>query len=83
MIMRMADVQLTIPGILVAILINGIGRAALPLELREDFAIYVVIVAMGLTDWPQFARVARGPLWLRLKKSMCNPHVLLDFPAGS
>ena len=59
-IMRIADVQLTIPGILVAILINGIGRATLPLELREEFAIYVVIVAIGLTDWPQFARVARG-----------------------
>lgn len=59
-IMRIADVQLTIPGILLAILINGIGRAALPLELREEFAIYVVILAIGLTDWPQFARVARG-----------------------
>ena len=59
-IMRAADVQLTIPGILLAILINGIGRAALPLELREEFAIYVVIIAIGLTDWPQFARVARA-----------------------
>jgi|GEM_PF-3504690 len=59
-IMRIADVQLTIPGILLAILINGIGRAVLPLELREEFAIYVVIIAIGLTDWPQFARVTRG-----------------------
>ena len=59
-IMRLADVQLTIPGILLAILINGIGRAALPYELRDEFAIYVVILAIGLTDWPQFARVARG-----------------------
>ncbi|MEM9013118.1 MAG: ABC transporter permease [Pseudomonadota bacterium] len=59
-IMRIADVQLTIPGILLAILINGIGRNLLPLELRQEFAVYVVILAIGLTDWPQFARVTRG-----------------------
>ncbi|MEM8754089.1 MAG: ABC transporter permease, partial [Pseudomonadota bacterium] len=48
-IMRIADVQLTIPGILLAILINGIGRAFLPVEVRDEFAIYVVIIAIGLT----------------------------------
>ena len=59
-IMRLADVQLTIPGILTAILINGILRSVLPPELRDELAIYVVILAIGLSDWPQFARVARG-----------------------
>ena len=58
--MRLADVQLTIPGILTAILINGILRSVLPPELRDELAIYVVILAIGLSDWPQFARVARG-----------------------
>lgn len=67
-IMRIADVQLTIPGILLAILINGIGRAVLPLELREEFAIYVVIIAIGLTDWPQFARVTRGATLVEANK---------------
>ena len=60
LIMRLADVQLTIPGILTAILINGILRSVLPPELRDELAIYVVILAIGLSDWPQFARVARG-----------------------
>ena len=55
----LADVQLTIPGILTAILING-TRSVLPPELRDELAIYVVILAIGLSDWPQFARVARG-----------------------
>lgn len=59
-IMRLADVQLTIPGILTAILINGVLRSVLPPELRDELAIYVVILAIGLSDWPQFARVARG-----------------------
>ncbi len=67
-IMRLADVQLTIPGILLAILINGVGRAILPPEIRDDMAIYVVIIAVGLTDWPQFARVARSATLVEAQK---------------
>lgn len=80
-IMRVADVQLTIPGILVAILINGIGRAALPLEMREDFAIYVVIVAIGLTDWPQFARVARGATMVEAQKEYVQAARVIGLPS--
>ena len=80
-IMRIADVQLTIPGILLAILINGIGRAALPLEMREDFAIYVVIVAIGLTDWPQFARVARGATLVEANKEYVQAARVIGLPS--
>ena len=59
-VMRLADVQLTIPGILVALMIDGIARGILPRELHDDLAIYVVIFAIGVSDWPQFARVTRG-----------------------
>lgn len=79
-IMRIADVQLTIPGILLAILINGIGRAALPLELREEFAIYVVIIAIGLTDWPQFARVARGATLVEANKEYVQAARVIGLP---
>ncbi|MBE1295210.1 MAG: ABC transporter permease subunit [Rhodobacteraceae bacterium] len=79
-IMRIADVQLTIPGILLAILINGIGRAVLPLELRDDFAIYVVIIAIGLTDWPQFARVARGATLVEANKEYVQAARIIGLP---
>tara|TARA_Y100001934_G_scaffold213676_1_gene253029 strand:+ start:709 stop:1653 length:945 start_codon:yes stop_codon:yes gene_type:complete len=79
-IMRAADVQLTIPGILLAILINGIGRAALPLELREEFAIYVVIIAIGLTDWPQFARVARASALVEVEKEYVQAARVIGLP---
>ena len=79
-IMRLADVQLTIPGILLAILINGIGRALLPLDMREDFAIYVVIVAIGLTDWPQFARVTRGATMVEANKEYVQAARVIDLP---
>ena len=79
-IMRIADVQLTIPGILLAILINGIGRAALPLQLREELAIYVVIIAIGLTDWPQFARVTRSATLVELNKEYVLAARVIDLP---
>lgn len=59
-IMRVADVQLTFPAILVALLIFGIAKGVTPVEYRDQMAIWVLIVAIGLSDWVQFARVVRG-----------------------
>ncbi|MEM1302080.1 MAG: ABC transporter permease [Pseudomonadota bacterium] len=59
-IMRVADVQLTFPSILVAMLIFGIAKGVTPIEYRDQMAIWVLIVAIGLSDWVQFARVVRG-----------------------
>jgi len=59
-IMRIADVQLSFPAILIALLIDGIARAALPLETHESAAIPVLIVSIGLSGWVQYARTVRG-----------------------
>lgn len=59
-IMRAADVQLTFPSILVAMLIFGIAKGITPIEYRDQMAIWVLILAIGLSDWVQFARVVRG-----------------------
>ena len=59
-IMRAADVQLTFPSILVAMLIFGIAKGVTPVEYRDQMAIWVLILAIGLSDWVQFARVVRG-----------------------
>lgn len=58
--MRLADVQLTIPAILIALMIDGLAQALLPAGTKEDAAIYILIVAIGIADWPQYARVVRG-----------------------
>ncbi len=60
LLMRIADVQLSFPSILIALLIFGIARGLLPPSMREELAIWVLIVAIGLSDWVQFARVVRG-----------------------
>ena len=59
-IMRIADVQLTFPAILVAMLIFGIAKGITPVDMRDEVAIWVLILAIGLSDWVQFARVVRG-----------------------
>ncbi len=59
-IMRIADVQLTFPSILVAMLIFGVAKGVTPVEYRDQMAIWVLIIAIGLSDWVQFARVVRG-----------------------
>ena len=59
-IMRAADIQLTFPSILVAMLIFGVARGLTPPDLRDEMAIWVLIVSIGLSDWVQFARVVRG-----------------------
>ncbi len=59
-IMRAADIQLTFPAILVAILIFGIAKGVTPPEYRDQVAIWVLIIAIGLSDWVPFARVVRG-----------------------
>ncbi len=59
-IMRVADVQLTFPSILIALLVFGIVRGLVPPELRNDVAVWVLIVSIALSDWVQYARTVRG-----------------------
>ncbi len=59
-IMRAADVQLSFPAILIALLIDGVARAVLPRGAHGDVALVVLIVAIGVSNWPQYARTVRG-----------------------
>ncbi|MFM0501736.1 ABC transporter permease [Paraburkholderia caffeinilytica] len=60
LIMRVADIQLSFPTILVALLIDGLSRALLPPALHEQLALVVVIFAIGISTWVQYARTVRG-----------------------
>ena len=59
-IMRVADVQLSFPAILIALLIDGVARVALPREAQDEIAVYVLILAIGVSGWVQYARTVRG-----------------------
>lgn len=59
LLMRMCDVMLSFPAILVALLIAGVGRALFP-NAHESLAFGVLIISISLTGWVQYARTVRG-----------------------
>ena len=59
-IMRVADIQLSFPAILIALLVDGLFRVALPKEMHDQLAIYVLILAIGASGWVRYARTVRG-----------------------
>ncbi|MET0517701.1 MAG: ABC transporter permease [Burkholderiaceae bacterium] len=58
-IMRICDVMLSFPSILVALLIDGVGRALFP-DAHDTLAFLVLIAAIALSGWVQYARTVRG-----------------------
>jgi peptide/nickel transport system permease protein len=60
LLMRIADVQLSFPAILIALLINGIIRVALPNAAFGNIAVFVLVFAIGISGWVQYARTVRG-----------------------
>ncbi|MYN12446.1 ABC transporter permease subunit [Pusillimonas sp. TS35] len=67
-IMRIADVQLSFPAILIALLIDGIARGLLPRDLHDTLALYVLIFAIGISGWVQYARTVRGATMVERNK---------------
>ncbi len=59
-IMRVADVQLSFPAILIALLIDGVARAILPRESHDQLAVSVLILAIAASGWVNYARTVRG-----------------------
>ena len=68
LIMRLADIQMTFPSILIAMLIFGVARGLLPPELRYEIAITVLIISIGLSEWVPFARTVRGSTMVEKEK---------------
>lgn len=60
LLMRVADVQLSFPAILIALLVDGVVAAALPPSAHEALQMHVLILSIGVSLWPQFARTVRG-----------------------
>ena len=66
-IMRVCDVMLSFPSILIALLIDGVGRAMFP-DAHDTLAFLVLILAISLTGWVQYARTVRGSTMVERNK---------------
>jgi peptide/nickel transport system permease protein len=79
-IMRIADVQLTFPAILIALLIDGVVRALVPSNHREESAIVVLVISIGLSFWVQYARTIRGSTLVEKNKDYVQAARLVGLP---
>lgn len=67
-IMRIADIQLSFPAILIALLVDGIARGLLPRDAQDSLSLYVLIFAIGISGWVQYARTVRGATMVERNK---------------
>jgi peptide/nickel transport system permease protein len=67
-IMRIADIQLSFPAILIALLVFGVARGIIPPAQQEGATLILLILAIGLSNWAQYARTVRGSTMIEKSK---------------
>ena len=77
LIMRLADMQLSFPTILVALLVDGLSRSLLPRSVHEQLALFVVVFAIGISTWVQYARTVRGATLVEKSKDYVHAAKLI------
>ncbi|MCW5704096.1 MAG: ABC transporter permease [Bradyrhizobium sp.] len=80
-IMRIADVQLTFPAILIALLVNGVAKSVFGNKLDAMSTLIVLVVAIGLSFWVQYARTVRGSVLVEKNKDYVAAAQLIGLPA--
>ena len=81
LIMRIADVQLTFPAILIALLINGVVKSVFGNRLDAMSTLAVLVFAIGLSFWVQYARTVRGSVMVEKNKDYVAAAQLIGLPA--
>jgi peptide/nickel transport system permease protein len=80
-IMRIADVQLTFPAILIALLIDGVVKSILGNQLSAWEILGVLVFSIGLSFWVQYARTVRGSVMVEKNKDYVAAARLIGLPA--
>jgi peptide/nickel transport system permease protein len=79
-IMRVCDVMLSFPAILLALLVDGVGRALFP-GAHDSLALLVLVLSIALTTWVQFARTVRGSTLVERNKEYVQAARVIGVPA--
>src|ERR1700716_2418086 len=82
LIMRIADVQLTFPAILIALLINGVVKSVFGNRLDAMSTLAVLVFAIGLSFWVQYARTVRGSVMVEKSKDYVAGGQMMGAPAA-
>ena len=81
LIMRVADVQLTFPAILIALLVDGVVKSVLGGQLSPQTILAVLVFSIGLSFWVQYARTVRGSVMVEKNKDYVQAARLIGLPA--
>ncbi len=81
LIMRIADVQLTFPAILIALLVDGVAKSVFGNRLDALSVLAVLVLAIGLSFWVQYARTVRGSVLVEKNKDYVAAAQLIGLPA--
>ena len=78
-LMRMADVQLSFSTMMVAIFLSAIFQAAFGVAMYERFAVPMLVLVIGLAEWPQYARTVRASVLAEKKKEYVEAARVIGF----
>jgi peptide/nickel transport system permease protein len=81
LIMRIADVQLTFPAILIALLVNGVVKSVFGDRLNAASTLGLLVFAIGLSFWVQYARTVRGSVMVEKNRDYVASAQLIGLPA--
>ena len=79
LLMRLADIQLSFSTLMVAIIFLAVTQAMFGSELFNQYAIYFLIVVIGVSEWPQYARTVRATVLAEKKKEYVDSARVLGF----
>jgi peptide/nickel transport system permease protein len=59
-LMRIADIQFSIPYLIVAIITSAIFQVAFGVSRFEELALPLLVIIIGISEWPKYARTVRA-----------------------
>jgi peptide/nickel transport system permease protein len=82
-VMRLADVFLSLPTILLALLVAGIARALVPDANSVRWAPFILIAAIGINEWVQYARTVRAATMVEASRDYVRAVRIMGLPTGA
>ncbi|MFI3245431.1 MAG: ABC transporter permease [Ferrimonas sp.] len=79
LLMRAADIQLSFSTLMIAIIISAIVKATLGSELYSQYAIFMLILIIGISEWPQYARTVRASVLAEKQKEYVDAARVMGF----
>ena len=82
LIMRVGDVILSLPTILLALLVSGLARALFPEAASAQWAPVILVGAIAIHEWVQYARTVRAATMVEASKDYVRAAKVIGLPSS-